>query len=138
VKWFVFVLVATAFFAVSDPAAAKTVHGGSFVSVWQGKGVVVCKNTYSIQYRSYILGCRNARSQVASEGAYSSGTFAHDDGTWNFPDTATALYSGDYWSSGHLVCRVLSYGRVRCWSTTISTQGFEIGKTYAEKMTFHA
>lgn len=123
-------LVAASFWLVLPAtSSAKVVHGGSFESVWKGESVVICRNTYSLQYGFFLLGCGNDRGQLAIIGPRSV-TLTTDDGSFNLPPEAQRLYAGDYWNSGHLQCRVYTYGRVRCYALTTSTHGFEMARTY--------
>jgi hypothetical protein len=130
-------LVALIALCFAPTASAKILTGGSFVTVWRGKSAVICANSYSVRYGYYILACRNSISQVAAMGVAIARTYSRDDGSFKFPDQAEPAYSGDYWQAGRLRCRIMSYGRVRCWSLTSSTQGFEIGKSYATKLKFN-
>lgn len=111
------------------PAQAKIAHGTKFATVYQGKTVVFCRLSYSLQYNLTDLLCLNHTHTLQFIPIGKAYDLGRTDDSIQFPDSAPALYVGDYWSRGPFTCVVKSYGRLRCISDR-TNHWFTAGATF--------
>ena len=126
-------LAVGSFFLFSASADGKTITGTKFITVYKGKGEVICRLDYSVQYGSTGILCQNRTHIVYLLGSIPADDLGPIDGSIAMPTEATPLYVGDYWRRGQFVCVGKTYGRVRCESLKYPYHWFVMGATFVNR-----